>query len=158
VPAVVLGIGNMERGDDGAGRSVARLVRHMLGERASVVELDGEATTILAALDGAAEAYIVDACVSKAPPGTVHRIDAAAAPLPQACSDLSTHGFGLAAAIELGRSLEQLPARLVVYAIEGESFEAGAALSPAVRDAVVLVADRIRSDIEEQGMPCTKPR
>ena len=154
---VVLGIGNTQRGDDGAGRAVARLLRHMLAERAEVVELDGEATAILARLEAAETAYVIDACVSKAPPGTVHRIEAALSPLPQAYSDLSTHGFGLAAAIELGRSLGQLPPSLIVYAIEGESFEPGAPLSPAVKDAVTQVADRIRCEIDGEE-PCTKPR
>ncbi len=57
--------------------------------------------------------------------------------------------LGLAAAIELGRTLGRLPPRTVVYAIEAESFEAGAPLSQPVAAATVIVADRIRSEIEE---------
>jgi hydrogenase maturation protease len=146
---IVLGIGNIERGDDGAGRAVVRLLRHMLSAPAEIVEQDGEATALLAKLDGVSTAYLIDACVSNAPAGTVHRIDANNAPLPQASSDLSTHGFGLAAAIELGRALGRLPPRTIVYAIEAESFEAGAPLSRPVAAATVIVADRIRSEIEE---------
>ena len=148
---VVLGIGNIERGDDGAGRAVARLLRHMLSAPVEIVEQDGEATSLLARLDGASTAYLIDACVSNAPPGTIHRIDANHAPLPQASSDLSTHGFGLAAAIELGRTLGQLPPRTIVYAIEAESFTAGAPLSEPVAAAIVIVADRIRSEIEDSA-------
>ncbi|MGC9953074.1 MAG: hydrogenase maturation protease [Rhizomicrobium sp.] len=146
---IVLGIGNIERGDDGAGRAVARLLRYMLSAPVEIVEQDGEATALLAKLDGAASAYLIDACVSNAPAGTVHRIDANHASLPQTSSDLSTHGFGLAAAIELGRTLGQLPPRTIVYAIEAESFAAGAPLSEPVATATVIVADRIRSEIEE---------
>ena len=146
---IVLGIGNIERGDDGAGRAVARLLRHMLSGKVEIVEQDGEATALLDKLDGAASAYVIDACMSNAPPGTIHCIDATHAPLPQASSDLSTHGFGLAAAIELGRALDRLPARTIVYAVEAESFAAGAPLSEAVAAATVIVADRIRSEIEE---------
>ena len=146
---VVIGIGNIERGDDGAGRTVARLLRHMLSAPVEIVEQDGEATSLLARLDGASTAYLIDACVSNAPPGTIHRIDANHAPLPQASSDLSTHGFGLAAAIELGRALDRLPRRTVVFAIEAESFAAGAPLCEPVAAATVIVADRIRSEIEE---------
>jgi len=146
---IVLGIGNVERGDDGAGRQVARLLRHMLRDRAEIAELDGEAAAIVAKLEGADAAYLIDACVSQAPPGTVHRIDARAGELPQAGSDLSTHGFGLAAAVELARTLNRLPRRTVVYAIEAESFEPGAPLSEAVATATVIVADRIRSEIDE---------
>ena len=146
---MVIGIGNIERGDDGAGRAVARLLRHMLPGRVEIVEQDGEATSLLAKLDGVTTAYLIDACMSNAPPGTVHRIDANLGPLPQASSDLSTHGFGLAAAVELGRALARLPPRTIVYAIEAESFEAGAPLSEPVAAATVIVADRIRSEIEE---------
>jgi hydrogenase maturation protease len=148
---IVLAIGNVERGDDGAGRAVARLLRHMLGDRVEIIEQDGEATALLAKLDGAACAYLIDACMSNAPAGTVHRIDANLSALPQASSDLSTHGFGLAAAIELGRALGRLPPRTVVYAIEAESFAAGAPLSEPVATATVIVADRISSEIEENA-------
>ena len=154
---VVLGIGNLERGDDGAGRQAARLLRHMLLERAEVAELDGEATTILARLEGADIAYLIDACVSDAPAGTVHRLDAKEGPLPEAYSDVSTHGFGPAAAVELGRTLGKLPPKTVIYAIEGECFDPGAPLSEAVAAATVAVADRIRLEIEED-LECTKPR
>jgi hydrogenase maturation protease len=129
---LVIGIGNPDRGDDAAGRRVARLLRRMLRNEVEVAEHDGEATALLARLDCAAAAYLIDACASGAPAGTVHRFDAAAAPLPQAAFGLSTHGFGLSEAVELARSLGQLPRRCVVYAIEGQSFELGAPLSPPV--------------------------
>jgi hydrogenase maturation protease len=76
---------------------------------------------------------------------------------------LSTHGFGLAEAIELARALGGLPPRCVVYAIEGSSFEEGAALSPPVVAAAAEVARRLCGEIialgEMKGRPlCTNPR
>lgn len=144
---IVLGIGNPDRGDDGAGRRVARLLRWWLPEEIEVAEHDGEATGLLARLDGAAAAYLVDACASGAPAGTVHRFDAGAAPLAQRAFGLTTHGFGLAEAIELARALGQLPVRCVVYAIEGTCFEVGAPLSPAASAAVVDVVRRLGAEI-----------
>ena len=144
---IVLGVGNAERGDDGAGRMVARLLKDMLPQTVEVVEHDGEATSLLAKLDGIASAYLIDACVSKSPPGTIHRIDANREALPHVASDMSTHGFGLAAAIELGRMLGQLPSQIVVYAIEGTSFDTGAALSEPVAAAVSVVVQEIRLKI-----------
>ena len=45
-------------------------------------------------------------------------------------------------AIELARELNRLPHRLAVYGIEGESFETGEGLSPAVEATVnALVAE-----------------
>jgi hydrogenase maturation protease len=115
-----------------------------------ITEHDGEAAALLSLLDGASEAFLVDACRSGSPCGTVRRIDVAqvaAAPLPRGVFGVSTHDFGLAEAIELGRALGQLPSRCVVYAIEGGSFEAGAPLSAAVAAAVAAVAGRLHAEL-----------
>ena len=52
------------------------------------------------------------------------------------------HALGVGDAVELARELDRLPPRLAVYGIEGESFEAGEGLSPAVEATVsALVAE-----------------
>lgn len=150
---IVLGIGNPDRGDDAAGRAVVRLLRGAPPDGVEIVEQDGEATAVLAQLEDAAAAFVVDACASGAPAGTVRRFDVAAGPLPQAAFGLSTHGFGLAEAIELARALGQLPPYCVVYAIEGSSFDAGAPLSSTVAAAVVAVAERLRAEIGADAEP-----
>jgi hydrogenase maturation protease len=144
---MVIGIGNRDRGDDGAGCAVAEVLRGGLPASIEVAEHDGEAASLLARLEGAAAAFLVDACVSDAPPGTVRRFDVAAAPLPHNAFGLSSHGLGLATAVELARALGQLPRRCVVYAIEGQSFAAGAPLSPPVGEAVAAVARLLRAEI-----------
>jgi hydrogenase maturation protease len=86
-------------------------------------------------------AVVIDAVSSGAEPGTVHRFDATSAPLPARLrGSTSSHALGLAEAIELGRTLGRLPGRLIVYGIEGERFEAGTELTPAVAAAVEAVA------------------
>jgi hydrogenase maturation protease len=144
---LVLGIGNPERGDDAAGRHVARLLRTVVPDDMEVAEHDGEPTALIARLDGASAAYVIDACASGAPAGTLHRFDASAAPLPQSLFGLSTHGLGLAEAIELARALGQLPPRCIVYAIEGASFELDAPLSLPVSAAIAEVVRRLGSEI-----------
>lgn len=144
---LVLGLGNPERGDDGAGRAAARTLRPLLPETVEVTEADGEMTDLLGRLEQADAAFVIDACRSGAPAGTLHRFDVAAAPLPQNGFCLSSHGLGLHAAVELARALDQLPGRCVVYAVEGGSFEAGAPLSPAVAAAAAEAAERVRAEI-----------
>jgi len=144
---VVVGLGNLSRGDDAAGRQVARRLRREPPAGVEVVECEGEATTLLDAIEGAEAAWLVDACVSDGLPGAIHRFDAVSAPLPDLGFGLSTHGFGLAAAIELARALDRLPSRCVVYAIEGASFDQGAPLSPPIAAAVAEVAWRLRAEI-----------
>lgn len=150
---VVIGIGNPDRGDDAAGRAAARLLRGSLPHDVDIVEHDGEATGLLARLDGATAAYLVDACRSGAAPGTVRRFDATAVPLPQGLFEVSTHGFGVAAAIELARALGRLPDRCIIYAIEGGSFSAGAPLSAPVAQAVTDVAARLHGEIAGRSAP-----
>jgi len=144
----VLGLGNPARGDDAAGRFVARRLRVEPPVGVEIVESEGEATALLDEIDGAAAVYLVDACVSGAPPGAIHRFDATAAPLPDLGSGLSTHGFGVSVAIELARALDRLPLRCVLYAIEGGSFDLGAPLSPPVAEAVAEVVRRLRAEID----------
>jgi hydrogenase maturation protease len=78
---------------------------------------------------------VVDAAQSGAPPGTVRRFDARAAPVPARLLRSSTHAFGVPDAIELARTLGRLPAALDVYAIEGAAFAAGDRLTPSVERA-----------------------
>lgn len=143
---VVIGVGNLDRGDDAAGREVARRLRAAGERHVDIVELDGEATRILAALEGVEDAVLIDACLSGAPAGAIHRFDAAG--LPAAASfGLSSHGFGLAEAIDLGKTLGALPRRCIVYAIEAESFERGKPVSDAVARAIDEVTEQVRNEI-----------
>jgi hydrogenase maturation protease len=132
-PRVVIGVGNAARGDDAAGLIAAR--------RLGGLEHEGDPVALLDVWRGAELAVVIDAVSSGAEPGTVHRFDATAEPLPAHLrGSSSTHALGLAEAIELGRALGRLPARLIVYGIEGERFEAGTELTPAVAAAVEAVA------------------
>lgn len=160
---IVIGLGNPDRGDDAAGRAVARTLAGTLPAGVEVIEEDGEATALLARLEGANAVWLVDASASGAAPGTLRRFDAGAAPLPAGAFGLSTHGFGLVEAVELARALGTLPRRCIVHAIEGAAFAPGAPLTPAVADAVAKAAARLRAEIaasETTGEPelCTKPR
>jgi hydrogenase maturation protease len=145
---IVLGIGNPDRGDDGAGPAVARKLSELLVQDVEVIEHGGEATALVAQMDGAASVFLIDACASGAPPGTVRRLDVSAAPVPEEVAlGLSTHAFGPAMAVELARSLGQLPHRCIIYTIEGASFMPGAPLSPPVAHGVAQVVGRVRAEI-----------
>jgi hydrogenase maturation protease len=159
---IVLGIGNAECGDDAAGRTVVRLLLGRLPDDVEIAELEGEAMELLARFEGADAAFLVDACWSGAPAGSVRRLDVNVTPLQQGLFSLSTHGFGLAEAVELARALAQLPPYCVVYAIEGATFETGAPLSPAVAAAVADVAGRVQTEIADEDNakrqePLSKP-
>jgi hydrogenase maturation protease len=143
---VVIGVGNPLRGDDGVGRYAVNLLRAAPPPHVEILERDGEATALLDAIDGADMAILIDACVCVAAPGAVRRFDVAREPLPQGEFAGSTHGLGLATAIELARALGRLPPVCVVYAIEGARFRHGAALSPEAEAGAIEAARRIRDE------------
>jgi hydrogenase maturation protease len=143
----IIGIGNPDRGDDAAGRHVARILRDRL-PGVDVLELDGEAAQLLDHLVNADSVILVDASYSGGEPGTTRRFDVADSPLPAQRPGASTHGLGACEAIELARALGRLPERCLVYTIEGAHFEPGTPLSPAVRRAVAgLATELCASDV-----------
>ena len=79
---LLIGLGNDLRGDDAAGLLVARAAREHEHRGIEIVESGGEPVDLLDAWEGAEAAVVADAVTSGAEPGAVHRIDAAAGPLP----------------------------------------------------------------------------
>jgi hydrogenase maturation protease len=144
---VVIGVGNEYRSDDRAGIAVARRLRALFPADVTILEESGEGTALMETWQGAAWVTLVDAVRSGASPGTIHRLDARAAPLPMGFFHYSTHAFSVAEAVELARSLDQLPAHLVVYGIEGANFAAGTELSPAIEQAVEVVVERLAEEV-----------
>ncbi|MGB7845853.1 MAG: hydrogenase maturation protease [Candidatus Acidiferrum sp.] len=145
--AIFIGVGNPFRGDDGAGRAVVQHLRREIPPGVKVVEETGDGAELLEAWKGADCVILVDAVQSGAPPGTIHRLDARMEKLPAWFSRASTHSFGVAEAIELARMMGDLPAKLIVYGIEGLDFSAGTALSPEVAAAVPGAANLILREI-----------
>jgi hydrogenase maturation protease len=140
---LILGCGNGQRGDDAAGLLVAERLR-ALGVGAKVCS--GEVSELIEAWTGADDVIVIDAVVSGASAGTVHVWDGQRPPA-FATSAGSTHGLGVAQAIELARALGRLPPRLRVYGIEGKNFEmGGSAVSPEVERAAEEVVQRIVSE------------
>ncbi len=145
---VVVGVGNSLRGDDAAGLAAVRALRERLsGARCAwlvLLEHERETLGLIELWSGAAAVLLVDAVRSGAPPGTVHRVDASQAPVPERLqSSSSTHAIGVAEAIELARTLGRLPAQAVLYGVEGRDFAAGEGLSDPVRAAVAGLVEEL---------------
>ncbi|MGI9417654.1 MAG: hydrogenase maturation protease [Geminicoccaceae bacterium] len=147
---LIIGVGNADRGDDGAGLAVASRLHERLDHECGihVIEHWGEATGLVEAMEGWDQVLIIDASESGASPGSYRIFEAGETALPSDLSETSSHGFGVLQAIELARTLGMLPAQCRVYAIEGEAFETGAPLSDAVGGAVETVVDEIMRSLE----------
>jgi hydrogenase maturation protease len=138
--ALVIGIGNPFRRDDGIGPAVVErlafpctLVHH------------GEGTDLMERWQGCDRLVLVDATCSGAPAGTIGVWDASAVDLPAGLLPKGSHVFGVAEGIALARRLGRLPASVTVVGIEGADFTAGQGLSPAVAAALAEAVERLRA-------------
>lgn len=144
----VVGCGNQNRLDDGAGIEVLRLLEARgVGANPRNVRLlaagtDGMATMFAAR--GCRTLIVVDACRSGSPPGAVFQVPGSELELRYETS-LNLHDFRWDHALFAGRKIfrEDFPADVVVLLIEVQTVELGIGLSPAVSAAVAKVTDRI---------------
>ena len=139
----IIGCGNRQRSDDGAGIRVAERLRELGIEADSRT---GEGVDLFEAWQGAEDVILVDTIVTGAPAGTVQTGDGTQLTFSSGTT-ASSHGFGAAEAINLARALNCLPRRLRVYGIEGQRFGPGCELSPEVQGAVEAVVQRIIADV-----------
>ena len=145
--ALVIGLGNPDRGDDGVGIRIAETFAAQALPGAVVKQRTGDMLSLIEDWAGFAHVICVDAAALVGQPGRVHRIDALRAPLPVAPGLASSHGIGLAEVVALARTLDLLPRALTVFAVEGQSFEAGEQLSTDVAAQIAPVAHMIADEV-----------
>jgi len=153
----VIGVGNEQRGDDAIGLHAARLIARRQIAGMDVFEAGDDTTTLMDFWAEVDTAYVIDAIRCGHDRGCVHRFDLHDGPLPATRFSASTHTIGLGQAFELARSLNALPPRLVLYAVEGERFDAGIALSTRAKagadEAVARLLAEIDSSKRETEVP-----
>lgn len=152
-PRLVIGCGNLLRGDDAAGPLVVR----RLGGRYCPADLRcldaGTAgLDVVLAMQGAGEVTIVDACRSGAEPGTILELSGDDLAEIDSSIGLSIHDLRWSDALAFGRTLfvGEAPASLRVWLVEGAAFEPGSPLTPAVDQAVDRLVERLLA-----GRPAT---
>jgi hydrogenase maturation protease len=131
--AVIVGIGQRAAGDD----AVGILVAGVLAARGFETRACADASVVLALLEAGRRVVVVDAVVGGGPPGTVLRLDPGE--LSGAPAPLSSHGIGVAEAIELARTLygERIVAAVAIVGVAiDRPLRAVVELSPAVAAAI----------------------
>lgn len=136
---LVLGVGRPDRGDDAAGWLVAARLDGRPDVVARRVTADPSAWLTDPWWEGADAVVVVDAVVTGAPVGTVHRWTPDALPR-GALTSGGTHDLGVAATLALAAALDRLPDRLEIVGIEGANFGVGERPSVAVVRAAHHVA------------------
>jgi hydrogenase maturation protease len=153
---IVVGCGNRLCTDDAAGLEAVRQYGAMdVPDHVCVVEAGCPGYGLLDLIAGFKRAILVDAVVSGAPPGTIHRFAADALP-PRELLPLSSHGVNMIDALTLGRMLApgSLPPRIVIIGIEvSDRTPYCEGLTPAVASALpkLIAAIRTAASAEEDN-------
>jgi hydrogenase maturation protease len=148
-PAAIIGCGNPNRGDDGAGPAVVRaLAARGVGRGLGVRLLDAgtDGMGVMFAARGCRRLAIVDACRSGAQPGAVFEVPGEELAQPHARA-LTLHDFRWDHALHAGRRMfaEDFPRDVKVFLIEAQSLELGVGLTPCVAQAADRVAQRLET-------------
>ena len=151
--AVVLGIGNLQKGDDGAGTACAERIAGALtrGKRRRIEAIPAgevpENYTGTIRRFKPSHVVIIDACGARKAPGSIFLIEPSAI----VDADATTHRMPLSMLV---RYLEEtVGCRVVVIGIEPQSLDRCHALSAPVGRAVDRLARFLTSCLGEHGTP-----
>lgn len=147
----IIGVGS-PFGDDRLGWLAAQSLQTMAGTQSAsgqlqITALDRPGAALISEWQGADAVILIDAVRSGATPGTLHcfapdRLDTGTAAT-------SSHGLGIAAALELAQTLDEIPDRLYLYGIEIDPSHTGENLSPEVQAALPSLVNQIEQLVEE---------
>jgi hydrogenase maturation protease len=148
-PKLLVGIGNLLRGDDGVGVRAAQLAAALpLPAEVEVLEVGSAGLDAADVLEARERVVVVDAIDAGAAAGTIFRLEPGE--LCPACrSGISVHDFHLLDALEQTRLLGRAPNAVVVLAVQVGDVSAGIGLSPAVSGALGRV---IEAALDELGV------
>jgi hydrogenase maturation protease len=156
---LVLGLGNVLCGDDGAGVvALARLARQY-EPGADVRLLDGGTLglSLLPYLEEAHTAVLIDAVDTGAPPGTLVRLTGE--DVGQAVAHrLSPHQVGVADLLDGARLLGREPGRIVLWGIVPERIALEVGLSPKVAARIDDLCAYVAAEVAELGFELDERR
>jgi hydrogenase maturation protease len=142
----VIGCGNANRSDDGAGPAVVRALRQRGTAYPDVKLLDAgtDGMAVMFAARGSCTLIVVDACRSGAAPGAIFAVPGSVLEQDYRPA-LNLHDFRWNHALAAGRRMfgREFPRDLTVFLIEAENLGLGVALSQAATAAVETVTGDI---------------
>ena len=147
---LIIGCGNMLRGDDAAGPVLIRRMWESTEFPESVQLADGGTSgmDVVFKMRDAENVIIVDASKTGAAAGTIYKVPGSHIEEVPPVSG-GSHDFRWDHAISVARWLlgDHMPHNIDVYLIEGKQYEYGGELSPEVSSAVDQVAQRICQEV-----------
>lgn len=151
---MVIGCGNLLRGDDAVGPCLVRLLWEQGVPAHGVLLVDGGTAGMDVAfkMRGARKVIIVDAAATGAEPGTIFQVPAEELENLPDLTGLHSHAFRWDHALAFGRWLlkDEYPEDITVFLIEAATVDFGAELTPKVAASMEVVAAMVRSIWEDE--------
>jgi hydrogenase maturation protease len=154
MPTLVIGLGNPVLCDDSVGLRVADELRARLVDRPDIeVTEDGRGgLRLMERMVGYQRVVVIDAIVTGAPPGTIHRLTPGDIPTQRSAS---AHDVNLPTALEFGRQAGlQLPAneQILLVGIEAvDILNFGETCTPAVAASIPRAVDEVLALLDSTG-------
>ena len=132
-------------GDDQFGAWAYEQLRPVIDPSAAqLLYLDRPGTRLIAELDGVDDLILIDAVKSGAAIGSVLRLEGAEV-FRHLARHTSTHGFGVADALQLAQQLGQLPQSMVLLGVEAGEGDAHAPLSSQMKESLPSLLDALHA-------------
>lgn len=157
-PVLVLGIGNLLLGDEGAGLRVVENLTARYTLPPEVEALDGGTMgmALLPYLAGRRLLLLIDAVRTGAAPGTVVQMELSD-PAAFCRGKISPHQIGIAEVLAVAALTNELPGRMVVIGVEPKEMNTGLTLSPEISDQIGAMADMVAAELTAAGF-ALRPR
>lgn len=150
---LIIGVGSPYRSDDAIGLWTADILARTPLPGVVVRKEERDGFKMMEAWNGSEDVIIIDAMSSGQSAGTIMEFDLNDIEPHKNSLRCSTHGFGLAEAISLSKTLGKIPCRMRIYGIEGKSFGFGTELTEDVQNAGRDVAATIVREITRLSAP-----
>ncbi len=147
---LVIGCGNLLRGDDGVGPA---LIRHLwergLPEGVRLADGGTAGMDVSFPMRGAKRVILIDACCSDSPPGTLFRVPGEELEELPPLEGLHSHSFRWDHALAFGRWLlkDDYPEEISVYLIEAGNIDPGMELTEPVEKTMHELIDRLLQEL-----------
>jgi len=146
-PVLVMGVGNLLRGDDGFGEAVlAHLEAQDLPEHVELFAVGTSIVDHMGALEGRKKLIVLDAVRGGNPPGTLYRFDPEEADYATLPTD-SLHQVGLVETLRMGELIGCSPEKTLLIGAEPADTSLGIGLTPQVEQAVKKAAELVLKEI-----------
>jgi hydrogenase maturation protease len=142
--ALIIGIGNGFRKDDGTGLEIARRVEEHNLSGVIVKRSTGDITNFIDIFGDYELLIIADSIKSSGNPGMNIRVDISDPDDDFELSpNVSTHWLGVLEALRIAKNTGDFPQKAIIYGVEGIDFSQGTGISPQLFNIIEFISDEI---------------